>query len=70
MYSDRGRTEDKLFIVLIAVPVLFAAARFLDTKSQMDQIALQNKAPVVLVAKASAPLQTIAANSVTEVEIH
>jgi len=70
MFNDRSSTEDKLFIVLIAVPVLFAAARFMDTKSQMDQIALQNKAPVVQVAKAPAPLQTIAANTVTEVEIH
>jgi hypothetical protein len=51
MFTDR-RIEDKLFLVLIAVPALFAAARFVDTKAQMDQIALQAKAPVVLIARA------------------
>lgn len=70
MFSDRSRTEDKLFIVLIAVPALFAAARFLDSKSEMDQIALQNKTPVVQVAKVPAPVQTLAVNTATEVEIH
>ena len=70
MFNDRSRTEDKLFIILITVPVLFAAARFLDSKSEMDQIALQNKAPVVQVARSAAPSQTLAANTVTEVEIH
>jgi hypothetical protein len=70
MFTDRRSTEDKLFLVLLAVPALFAAARFLDSKSEMDQIALQSKAPVVQVARSAAPVQTIAANTVTEVEIH
>lgn len=70
MFTDRRSTEDKLFLILLAVPALFAAARFLDTEKHMDQIALQNKAPIVQIARSAAPLQTIAANTVTEVEIH
>jgi len=62
MFNDRRtRHDDKLFLVLLAVPALFAGARFLETKSQMDQIALQNKPPVTIVAKASTPTQAKAA---------
>jgi hypothetical protein len=70
MFTDRSRTDDKLFLVLLAVPLFFAAARFVDTESQMDQIALQNKPPVVMIAEVSAPLETLAANGVIEVAIH
>lgn len=69
MFTDRSRTDDKLFLVLLAVPLFFAAARFVDTQSQMDQIALQSKPPVVMIAEVPAPLEAMAANGVTEVEI-
>lgn len=57
MFNDRRtRFDDKLFLVLLIVPALFAGARFLESKSEMDQIALQNKKqPVVMVAKAPTP---------------
>jgi hypothetical protein len=57
MFNDRRtRFDDKLFLALLIVPALFAGARYLDSKSQMDQIALQNsKQPVVMVAKAPPP---------------
>jgi len=57
MFNDRRtRFDDKLFLVLLILPALFAGARFLESKSEMDQIALQNnKQPVVMVAKASTP---------------
>jgi hypothetical protein len=47
-------TEDKLFLALIVLPVLVAGARFLESKAEMDQIALANKPPVV--AQAAAPV--------------
>ena len=54
MYNERcTRFDDKLFLVLLIVPAIFAGARYLESKSQMDQIALQNKQqPAVMVAKA------------------
>ena len=57
MFNDRRtRFDDKLFLVLLIVPALFAGARYLESKSEMNQIALQNsKQPVVMVAKASTP---------------
>jgi hypothetical protein len=56
MFNDRRtRFDDKLFLALLIVPAIFAGARYLESKSQMDQIALQNKAPAVMVAKAAAP---------------
>ena len=57
MFNDRRtRFDDKLFLVLLIVPALFAGARYLDSKSEMDQIALQkSKQSVVMVAKASTP---------------
>jgi hypothetical protein len=55
MFNDRRTSfDDKLFIALLIVPAIFAGARYLESKSQMDQIALQNKQPVVMVAKAAA----------------
>ena len=62
MFSDRRtRHDDKLFLVLLAVPAIFAGARFFETKSQMDQIALQNKPAVTIVANGSSPTQAKAA---------
>jgi hypothetical protein len=62
MFSDRRtRHDDKLFLVLLAVPAIFAGARFFETKSQMDQIALQSKPAVTIVANASSPTQAKAA---------
>jgi hypothetical protein len=57
MFNDRRtRFDDKLFLVLLILPALVAGARFLESKSEMDQIALQNnKQPVLMVAKASTP---------------
>jgi hypothetical protein len=55
MFNDRRtRFDDKLFLILLIVPALVAGARFLESKSEMDQIALHNnKQPVVMVAKTS-----------------
>ena len=65
MFSDRRtRHDDKLFLVLLAVPAIFAGARFFETKSQMDQIALQNKTPAAIVAKASTPTQVVVSTSI------
>jgi hypothetical protein len=65
MFTDRRtRSDDKLFLVLLVVPALFAGARFLETKSQMDQIALQNKPPVTIVAKASTSTEVMATSIV------
>ena len=65
MFTDRRtRSDDKLFLVLLVVPALFAGARFLETKSQMDQIALQNKPPVTVVAKASTSTEVMATSIV------
>ena len=57
MFNDRRtRFDDKLFLVLLIVPALFAGARFLESKSEMDQIALQNsKQQALMLAKASTP---------------
>ena len=51
-------------LALLVVPALFAGARFLETKSQMDQIALQNKPPVTIVAKASTSTEVMATSIV------
>ena len=65
MFTDRRtRSDDKLFLILLLVPALFAGARFLETKSQMDQIALQNKPPVTIVAKASSSTEVMATSIV------
>jgi hypothetical protein len=65
MFTDRRtRSDDKLFLVLLIVPALFAGARFLETRSQMDQIALQNKPPVTIVAKASTSTEVMATSIV------
>jgi hypothetical protein len=65
MFTDRRtRSDDKLFLILLLVPALFAGARFLETKSQMDQIALQNKPPVTIVAKASTSTEVMATSIV------
>jgi hypothetical protein len=64
MFSDRRtRHDDKLFVALIAIPAIFAGVRYFESKSQMDQIALQNKPPVVAVAKVPAPPQAMAATA-------
>jgi hypothetical protein len=56
VYTDRRtRYDDKLFLALILIPAMFAGARYLESKSRMDQIALQNKPPVAAVAKVPAP---------------
>ncbi len=57
MFNDRRtRFDDKLFLVLLILPAVVAGARFLESKSEMDQIALQNsKQPALMVAKASTP---------------
>ena len=65
MFTDRRtRSDDKLLLALLVVPALFAGARFLETKSQMDQIALQNKPPVTIVAKASTSTEVMATSIV------
>jgi len=65
MFTDRRtRSDDKLFLILLLVPALFAGARFFETKSQMDQIALQNKPPVTIVAKASTSTEVMATSIV------
>ena len=62
MFNDRRtRFDDKLFLALLIVPAIFAGARYLESKSQMDQIALQNKPAVTIVANASSPTQAKAA---------
>ncbi len=57
MFNDRRTSfDDKLFLVLLILPAVFAGARYLESKTEMDQIAaLQNKQPAVMVAKASTP---------------
>ena len=65
MFTDRRtRSDDKLFLILLVVPAVFAGARFFETKSQMDQIALQNKPPVTIVAKASSSTEVMATSIV------
>ena len=65
MFTDRRtRSDDKLFLILLVVPAVFAGARFFETKSQMDQIALQNKPPVTIVAKASTSTEVMATSIV------
>ena len=65
MFTDRRtRSDDKLFLILLVVPAVFAGARFFETKSQMDQIALQNKTPATVVAKASTPTQVVVSTSI------
>jgi hypothetical protein len=62
MFNDRRtRYDDKLFIAMIVIPVLVAGVRFLESKSEMDQIAMQNKPQVTAVAKSNEPTK-IAAN--------
>ena len=54
MLTDRRtRTEDVLFLMLLAIPTFFAAQRYFQSEAQMDQIALQNRTPVTVVAAAS-----------------
>jgi hypothetical protein len=55
----RTRLEDQLFIALLLIPAIFAGARFLESKSQMEQIALHNRLPVAILAKAPAPTQLV-----------
>jgi hypothetical protein len=50
----RIRFEDLLFVALLLLPTVFAAARYLQSKSQMELIALHNRLPAVMLAKASA----------------
>jgi hypothetical protein len=67
VFNDRRtRHDDKLFIALIAIPAIFAVARYFETRSELDQIALQNKPPVVAVAKVppAQPQAMVAAASV------
>ena len=53
MNDRRTRTEDVLFLMLLAIPAFFAAQRYFQTEAQMDQIALQNRAPATVLAAAS-----------------
>ena len=64
MFNDRRtRHDDKLFVLLLLLPVIFAGARYLESKSQMDQIALQSKPPVTALAKASTSAPLTAAST-------
>jgi hypothetical protein len=50
----RTRFDDKLFVALLLLPAVFAGARFLESQSQMDQIALRGRLSVVILARAPA----------------
>lgn len=64
MFNDRRtRFDDKLFVALLLLPALFAGARYLESKSQMDQIALHNRLPAVVLAKAPASTEVTAAKA-------
>ena len=55
MFNDRRtRFDDQLFVALLLLPAIFAGARFLESKSQIDQIALHSRLPAVVLAKAPA----------------
>lgn len=61
MWTDRHtRLDDKLFLALLFIPAVFAGARYLESKSRMDEIMLQSKSPVAIVATASPPAQGLA----------
>ncbi len=66
MLTDRRiRTEDVLFLMLLAIPSFFAAQRYFQTEAQMDRIALQNQAPATVVA--AAPTSTHVASISTSI---
>jgi len=50
----RTRLDDKLFVALLLLPAVFAGARFLESRSQMDLIALHGRLPAVILASAPA----------------
>jgi hypothetical protein len=51
----RTRTEDVLFLMLLAIPAFFAAQRYFQSENEMDQIALQNRTPPTVVAAVATP---------------
>ena len=53
MTPRRTRTDDVLFLMLLAIPGFFAAQRYFQSEAQMDQIALQNRAPATVAATVS-----------------
>jgi hypothetical protein len=50
----RTRFDDVLFVALLLLPAVFAGSRYLQSKSQMDQIALRSRPPATILAKAPA----------------
>jgi hypothetical protein len=51
----RTRTEDVLFLMLLAIPAFFAAQRYFQGEAEMNQIALQSRTPPTVVAAVSTP---------------
>jgi hypothetical protein len=59
----RTRFDDLLFAALLVIPALFAGSRYLDSKSEMDQIALRSKLPAPMLATSAASTQLAAART-------
>jgi hypothetical protein len=52
MYTDRkSLLDDRLFLVLLLVPAMFSASRYLESKAEMDMIAMQNKSAATYVTQ-------------------
>ena len=64
MFADRPtRFEDLLFVALILLPTTFALARYIESKAEMEQIALHNGLTTVILAKAPTSNPWAGANS-------
>jgi hypothetical protein len=62
--SDRRtRFDDKLFVVLLLLPAVFAGDRYLECRAQINRIALHASMPRTLLAKAPALTELAAGNT-------
>jgi hypothetical protein len=62
VFTDRHtRFDDKLCVALLLLPAIFAGARYLESRAQMDQIGLHCRLPATILAKA--PSQLVATNA-------
>ena len=64
MLNDcRTRFDDVLFVVLLVIPAVFAGSCYLESKSQMDQIAVHGRLAAPILATTSASTQLAASKT-------
>jgi hypothetical protein len=51
MFTDRRSfIDDRLFLALLLIPAFFSGSRYLESKAEMDVIAMQNRPTVESIA--------------------